>query len=408
MQRPLAHPALASLPQAELARQLSEGWHTPAARWSAAQWAPPESPGFEDAFRRALVAELAPQVGEGAEALVAEIEAGGAVLTPHHVCPTPGPTFGAIDAIASLGQPGPILVLAWSGVPISNSAVSGALCYGAAEPHQLLREGTPALKALRRSIRDRSRDGVAEGRLNLVPSRVRDGLLYRCPLPDGVAQILEAATPELAAVVPAPRAGETYPAWSLRCAVAIQRRVLGRDDLWYVDLNEVATRYLLEVLADPDHPISALARADPSGPVAATAELSWFYTRRGGKRQRVDTLRACPEALIDGLASGAVCPCLVPVFGALRLLSRVRLLGGFRQVCYLETIADAWLAAGLVPEDRGVRGRLMTGRLTRKGRPIYPLDLALGIAPAEALPTPQTPMSALWEPLLPRVAGRSG
>ncbi|HHO49513.1 MAG TPA: hypothetical protein ENK18_01270 [Deltaproteobacteria bacterium] len=409
MDRPLADPALDTLAQTqpELARRFSAGWDTPAARWAAAQWAPPESPRFEPALRRALAAQLAVSAGPGSEALLDSIEANGVVLTPHHVCPTPGPTFGAIDVLSALGHPGPILVLAWSGVPISNSAVSGALCYAVAQPGDLLQEGSAALARHRRSIRDRSRDGVTEGRLNLVPSRLRDRLLYRCPMPDSVDEVLGSASAQLAALVPRPLAGESYPAWSIRTATAIQRRMLGRDDLWYIDLNEVATRYLLEVLAEPDHPISRLVRADPEGPLAAVSDLSWFYTRRPGKREKVTTLRRCPEALADGLASGAVCPGLVPVFGALRLLSRVHLLGGFRQVCYLEAIADAWLAAGLVGTDQGVPGRLMTGRLTTGGQPVYPLDVALGTVGTSALPGPATPMSTLWRPLLARVAGRA-
>lgn len=409
MDRPLADPALDALAktQPELARQFSDGWNHPAARWAAAQWASPEAPALEPPLRRAIAAQLAPVAGEGTEALLDAVEASGAVLTPHHVCPTPGPTFGAIDALSALGQPGPILVLAWSGVPISNSAVSGALCYAAARPEDLLQEGSKPLAQLRRSIRDRSRDGVTEGRLNLVPSRLRDGLLYRCPMPESVEAVLSCASPRLAGLVPLPEAGETYPQWALRTATAVQRRMLGRDDLWYVDLNEVATRYLLEVLAEPDHPICRLVQADPEGPLAAVSDLSWFYARRPGKRQKVTTLRHCPEALAEQLEAGALCPGLVPVFGALRLLSRVHLLGGFRQVCYLEAIADAWLKAGLVSADRGVPGRLMTGRLTSGGQPIYPLDIALGLSGTEALPTPSTPMSELWRPLLARVASQA-
>ncbi len=147
MDRPLADPALDTLAQTqpELARRFSAGWDTPAARWAAAQWAPPESPRFEPALRRALAAQLAVSAGPGSEALLDSIEANGVVLTPHHVCPTPGPTFGAIDVLSALGHPGPILVLAWSGVPISNSAVSGALCYAVAQPGDLLQEGSAAL-----------------------------------------------------------------------------------------------------------------------------------------------------------------------------------------------------------------------------------------------------------------------
>ena len=108
--------------------------------------------------------------------------------------------------------------------------------------------------------------------------------------------------------------------------------------------------------------------------------------------------------MIEALASGELCPGLVPVFGALRLLSRMRILGGFRQVCYLESIASAWLDAGVVAQDDGVPGALLTGRLTTEtNEAVYPLDLALGAAEHGEVPGPDTPMGAWWEPLLPRV-----
>ena len=93
----------------------------------------------------------------------------------------------------------------------------------------------------------------------------------------------------------------------------------------------------------------------------------------------------------------------VPVFGALRLRSRIRLLGGFRQVAYLEEIASAWLATGACDGDGGVPGRLVTGRLVDVDGPLYPLDLALGVVPPDVLPRPDAPMSRLWAPLVRRL-----
>ncbi|MBX2797040.1 MAG: hypothetical protein KTR31_05215 [Myxococcales bacterium] len=390
----------------ELARQFEAGWNTTAAAWSARQWTPPDDPGFEPAFRAALVGELTPRLGAGTDAWVAQVEAGGAVLTPHHVCPTPGPTFGAIDRVASLGHDGPVLVLAWSGVPMSNTASSGALCFAQAELDHLLQAG-PELKRQRQAAKDRARDGVvAEKRLTLLPSGLRDALVYQCPAPQRLHDVFAAATDELRAVMPSPEEHERYPAWCLRAAEAVQRRVLQRDDLFYVDLNAVARRYLLTVLEQPDHPVTRLLTMSPDT-LPDLEGMSWFYARKPGKREKVRTLYGCPDELQEGLASGEVCPGLVVVFGALRCLSRIRLLGGFRQVLYLEDIARAWTAAGLAAQGAGVPGRLMTGRLTADGRPVYPLDVALGLVDRAVLPGPDTPMSTLWEPMLARVEARA-
>ena len=399
--------ALAST-QPALADAFAAGWDLPAGVWATQQWAPAPDPGFERPFRQALIEELAEHEDlnhAAATALVTLVEAHGAVMTPHHVCPTPGPTFGAIDCLAALGHEGPLLVLAWSGVPMSNSACSGALCFAEANHGDLLQEGTGELKRQRQAAKDRARDGVVEQRVTLIPASLRDALVYECPAPDRLHEVFAAATPELQAVLPRPEPGERYPAWALRASVAVQRSLTGRSDLWYVDLNRVAARYLRIVLDDPMHPVARLFSGSVKS-LRGLDGLSWFYGRRPGKKEKVSSYHALdlePGVLREGLTSGALCPGLVPIFGALRLLSRVRLLGGFRQVLYLEAIADAWRAAGLVKEDKGLPGRLLTGRLTHQGRPVYPLDVALGAVDRSALPTAQTPMSQLWEPLLPRV-----
>lgn len=380
----------------ELARELDAGWSTPIADWSAGLWAdPPSDAGFEAPFRRALVAELAGRIGPAsADRLVTDIERTGAVLTPHHVCPTNGPTFGAIDRVACLGQPGPVLVLAWSGVPMSNTAWSGALCFTAADYGDLLRPG-PELGRQRAAAKDRERDGVTERRIALLPPEQRDVLVHGCPLPARVGEVIAAATPRLRAVLPDPLPGEDYPGWALRVGEGIERTLVGRSDLWYVDLNRVAVRYLTEVLADPAHPVSRLMETPLD-----LGNLSWFYARRPGKRESVETLYGRPDDLRDRLATGQLCPGLVPVFGALRLLSRIRLLGGFRQVTYLEEIARAWLAAGLVDTDRGVPGRPITCRLR-----MHPLDVVTGVVDRAELPPADAPMSVVWEPMLARLAG---
>lgn len=387
--------------QPGLAEAFAADWHTPAAEWSRQQWASPAGCSFEPAFRDALIGELAERHPDAAS-LVDAVQDVGAVLTSHHVCPTPGPTFGGIDCVATLGQPGPVLVMAWSGVPMSNSASSGSLCFSRTDVETLLDPGPERSRQVK-AARDRARDGIVEQRISLLPAGLRDALLYECPQPERLHEVWAAASPALGAQLPPPRPDESYAGWALRCGEAVGRAVTGRSDLHYVDLNRVARRYLLAVLQDPDHPMSRLLGCEPES--LGLDGATWFYTRRPGKRERVQSWSHCPDELVEALRSGAVCPGLVPVFGALRTWSTVRLLGGFRQIHYVEDIARGFVRAGLAeasPPRASVRD-LVTARLHDGEQPVYPLDVVMGTVGREVLPRPDTPMSALWSPLLARI-----
>jgi hypothetical protein len=385
--------------------QIEADWDVPAREWSERMWSPPERPHFEGAFARALADELRTRVGDAADALVHEVERIGSVITAHHVCPTNGPTFGAMDFIASLGQHGPIFVLAWSGVPMSNAAASGALCFDAAHLEDLLQDGSAELRRQLEAARARARDGVSEKRVTLIPPALRDALVYECAMPARVEQVLEGATPSLAALLPRPGASESYAAWALRTNEAISRTAFGRDNLWYVDLNRVAKRYLLAVLTDPQHLMSRLVQHAQAGALhPSLARQPWFYARGGSAdRAKVIPIIGTVPDLAERLRSDEICPGLVPVFAALRLLSRIRLLGGVRQLEYLEEIVQGVIEARLIGVDTGISGALLTGRLmTPDQRPLYPLDLALGAVDRSALPDGDVAMGRLWQPLFSR------
>lgn len=379
-------------------RDLEPDWDVPARHWSERLWEPPTEPHFEPAFRRALAAELEERADADVEPLLSAIEQSGSVITAHHVCPTNGPTFGAMDYLATIGRKGPVLVLAWSGVPMSNAASSGALCFGAASYESLLRPSSAELQLQLKASKSRAVDGVTERRLVLIPPELRDALVYECALPARLSEVLSSATPRLRQVVRSPSATETYAGWALAVNESLARSVWARSDLWYVDLNRVARRYLLDVLADPRHVMNDWLQSDAPG----LRRWPWFYACSEHKgRPRITPLSSKPERLLERLHSGELCPGLMPVFCALRSLSRIRLLGGVRQVAYLEEMASTLRENGLVARDAGVPGALLTGRLTRAdGTPLYPFDVAVGAVGRDELPNERTTMGALWRPLL--------
>ena len=163
--------------------------------------------------------------------------------------------------------------------------------------------------------------------------------------------------------------------------LALARTVTGAD-VWYVDLNRVAARWL----EDPPEEIRSLLAEAPTL-AARLPGLSWGYRRVPGSRERLETTLD-PEAMRKH-------PGTVPVFAGLRLLGDVRLLGGFRQVEYLERIAQV---CEPLLGDHGAPGALLTGRLVGEG-PLYPLDIARGRVPRDELPRPDTPMGRIWAPI---------
>jgi hypothetical protein len=332
-------------------------------------------------FAAALFEELFLRGDVDAAALTAEVAARGVIATVHHLCPTSGPTFGAIEQLCAQAPPGPILLFAWAGLPMSNSAVSGALCFGAG-PIEALVEAGPQRKAQIDAARDRSRDGEAEGRLRLIPAAWRDALVDGCPMPESVGALLGALTPAARAALATPRPGETYAAWALRTNEGIARAHTGRD-LIFVDLSRVGARAVCAALAEPGHPLRALTGRGDLG-------LPWALERVGA---RIRTHPTLGEVDIEALRAGALSVGLLPVMALLRCFSRIRLLGGFRQVVYAPALAAA-------VGERGAEDGLLTGRLVDEGgRGVYPFDLARGAARLEPPLDPTTPLARLWAPL---------
>ena len=363
-----------------LARHLAQGAGQTVGAWVHRLWSPFPQAALDPHLQAAIHAELALRDDIDADAITAHLAQTGVLCTVHHVAPTSGPTFGAIEQQARLAPQGPLVLFAWAGLPMSNSAQSGALCFGRGDVDELLLPG-PIAKAQAAAARDRSRDGTIEGRITLIPSPWRDALVDGCPPSPRLPAVWSALRPALAARLPAPRPDEPYARWALRHNEALARAHTGRD-LIFVDLSRVGARAMAAALADPRHPLRGLlAKAGPS--------LPHVMSNEGGRARSQDPL---PADAIEGLRSGALSPGLLPVMILLRCLSRIRLIGGFRQVDYAAALADS---IGHVGGEDG----LLTGRLMGpEGAPIYPLDLFRGAATMPIIEA-NTPLEQLWVPM---------
>jgi len=368
-------------------------WDTPLPAYARKLWDPPPA-GTVDPLLTAAVHRESLRV-TGSDAAAEAILRRRVAPTAHHVTPTNGPGFLAADWIASAGSDEMVVVLAWSGVALSNTAWSGCLSFTG----PVLRPGSPTARRAAQARADRQRDaGDTEERVWLFPARFRDALLYRRPTHPRLSDVLADLTPAVAACLPDPAGAEDFPTWALRACAAIQRAVLGRA-LVYLDANRIVADYMLAALAQADHPMAALM-ADPTA--RPWPRGSWLYARRkhkvvplypteGGFSGR--KVSVASSAVAAGLASGALCPGLLPSFVALACVNPLRCLGSFNQAHYLAGIRAA---AGL-PAEAGPT--LIAGRATdTAGREVYPLDL---LAAGEQMRSPEAVrMGELWAQLL--------
>lgn len=388
-------------------------WSAPVAEYSAALWRPPGAGAIEPALIAALSEELE-RVGHGA--VLPVLLRRRVLATAHHVTPTNGPSFLGLDAILTAsGEPG--IVAAYSGVAFSNAAWSGALSF-AGDPAQVMSPGTAMWRRFQAASRDRTRDaGETEHRVSLIPSRWRDGLLYRHPMPDDLSERLDALTPAVTRHLPAE--APDWSTWALQGCEAIQRAALGVS-LAYFDLNRAIAGYLVRILDHPEHPLSRLL-LDPTlhAAMLARSERAWFYAGRVRKgAEKVDLLRPVDgvlcgrgvvrvsmeaTALQDALRSGLLCPGLMLCFAALGILNPLRCLGSFNQIAYQAAFAEDFAALSLGHAEADPGPVLLTGRLVGADGPTYPLDL---VAAGERLEgVADWPMSRLWRPIVDRLSG---
>ena len=152
--------------------------------WQGLERPPPLEPELIQAFK-----ETWQQMGWAdvlVQQLLQELEQKRVLQTTMHLTPTDGPTFLASHQLATLRQPkiSSYLVGAYSGVPFSNAAWSGAINYGTKTSlEQILHPSNSLFRQAQSAVIDRVRDGD-HPRLSLIPGKWRDGLVDRSAIPD--------------------------------------------------------------------------------------------------------------------------------------------------------------------------------------------------------------------------------
>jgi len=365
------------------------------------------------------------------EPIVTRLQEKPVLQTSHHITPTHGPTFLAIDLICLAGlKPQDLyLIGANSGVSFSNSAWSGALSYGDLPLDTLIDPQSHSVQRMRNSQRERIAHGDRDNRISIIPARQRDQLVFGTEATEFQADLFRHFSPSLKALLREVKPGQLLSHWAAGTASSIQNRILNTRQFLILDINRVVTHYLVEVLRSrPDHPCCELLsdsrtagnirqsfREPPlflgnyRGKKSSKVEgLSWAGNGLKSPRQGFQALDR--GELVGRLRSFELCPAIFLLFFILRFINGIRCLGSFSQIEYLETYRRTWESVSpgwgrhLAPDSER---SLTTGRLIQNGQAVWPLDLAMTGERLSVDAFADMEMGTFWEPILRQLTGSS-
>ncbi len=411
----------------ELAEIFGSEWQTPLSRYAGRLYQKASrklEPQLINAFRQEL-ASMGSDTATIQKALD-QLQQTPVLQTSHHITPTHGPTFLALDLICLSGLPSSELYLigANTGVPFSNSAWSGALSYGSLDLDRLYRRDTRAYRQALKSQQERTAHGEADCRVSLIPSRQRDQLVFGTPLVRYQADLYDQFSEELQCLLPEMDVEQPYSHWSALTAAQIQSRIFEQRPFLIFDINRVISRYLVDILTGyPDHPCSILlSDSKKSADILSAFENPpiCLGSYCGKKSEKIDPLtwkgnglfslkrglqQLNREALIRQLEEQALCPGIFLLFFVLRFINGIRCLGSFSQVGYLESFRKQWKLT--TPDwdwdldlEPDYHESLTTGRLVRGGKAIWPLDLALENKSLSIDSFADVEMGEFWQPIV--------
>jgi hypothetical protein len=226
--------------------------------------------------------------------------------------------------------------------------------------------------------------------INLFPSTMQDALVYRSTVPEKLIKAGDSLPDEMYRFLPRAKKGESYTKWALETCQHVERKILGKRNLIYLDINEVITEYLIRVLEKPTHIFHKIffdAKTRQEFRKAFPNEIMFYSPVMNGKYEEMENIYFAgnnlkskhkeiglknPAELIGELKNGRLCPALITGFLALAFLNQFKCFGSFAQVEYLpiyqqklarlsfmrklgiEKIPTANLTTGVFPENHNV------------------------------------------------------
>ncbi len=325
------------------------------------------------------------------------------IQTAHHLDIINTPRMLTINWLASAGLPKDAwyLVFAFSGIPFGNASRPGCIKFSEHSLDQIVKEDTALYKNLKKDLENSKlhREHSLE-RISMVPSSMQDEIVYHSSIKNRTIEVISGLTQELKPYFPTPNIEDSYNIYALNASRDIERKILNLEKTAYLDINEITTKYLLQVLKNPDHIItkilcdsktrSLLAPVVPTeaffyGTYSQDDKLkqeSIFLTTDGFTQTKNYALDSTSESIIKALENDRLCPGLFLTYLVFKFVNGARCLGSFVAAEYLPTYKEKLIGTGLMKDynlESIPTDNLTTGMLPDKSlEQVTAIDILLG------------------------------
>ncbi len=288
--------------------------------------------------------------------------------TAPHLGATEGPRMLCVNWLGSLAVPEKEFYVAgmFSGIPFSNRSRPGRI--------------------------NRKNNEV-----NLFPSTMQDALVYKSEISNKLIEKLDTLPEKLVRFLPQATVGASYTKWALQACQHAERKILNKNNLVYVDINEVIAEYLVQVLKNRFHIFHKIFfhpeihkqfnETFPKETMFYAPVLSGKYesmenmifSKRSLKSKNKEILLDNPEILIKEIEEGRACPSIILTFIALSFLNQFKCFGSFAQVEYLPVYQEklAQLEFIKIFKIESIATSNLTTGVFPNGTDTFPADLII-------------------------------
>ena len=325
------------------------------------------------------------------------------IQTATHLEISPIPRWLTINWLATRGLPKDAwyLVFPFSGVPFGNASRPGVLKFSKHELNDLIKENTDLYKTIQKDLMNSKNDRIHNlQRLSIVPSSMQDEIVYRSKVPKRTIEVLSNLTDKIKDYFPIPNIDSSYPKYASNTARDMERKIIGLNKYVHLDINEITTQYLLQVLKNPNHIVTKILCDEQTrsilAPVIPTEAMfyasylkdgkfkqeSIFITNDGFTKSKYYKLNANPNDIINALNNDRLCPGLFLTYLVFKFVNGTRCLGSFVAAEYLPLYKEKLIGTGIL-KDYNIESvptdNLTTGMLPDKSlEQVTTIDVLLG------------------------------